>query len=426
MLDKLKKIEKTIFYLLILFLPTQLGRHFWPDFSYVYGIRIDYLSPTIYLTDVLVFLLFLTFLSKAFFKKQSFKNLYFNFKNKAWLFVWLFLLISGIIISKSPMAGLYGILKIIEYVFLGFYAVNFFKEKNILKTIIYLLFIGVIFESSLAIAQFINQGSLNGIFYLLGERSFSGQTIGIANASLNGELILRPYATFPHPNLLAAYLLFSLLFILFFLKDKKKIIYFLTLIIGGLALLLTMSRVAIVMAAFLIIVFLIKKGFKKQAFIFLIISILIIIFSPLKYRFININFSDLAIVQRKELILASLLMARDNFIIGVGINNYFFNLPNYLTMQKEFFFQPVHNIFLLILAQTGILGLIFFLWFFKKTYFFIKEKTKTASILFFKLTLFFLVLTIGFFDHYFLTLQQGQLLLTFIFSFLWSDVKSLS
>jgi len=47
------------FYLLILFLPTQLGRHFFFDFSFVSGIRIDYLAPTIYLTDILVLLLFI-------------------------------------------------------------------------------------------------------------------------------------------------------------------------------------------------------------------------------------------------------------------------------------------------------------------------------------------------------------------------------
>src|ERR1035437_10261792 len=47
-------LSAIFFYLLVLFLPTQLGKHFWPNFSYVYGIRIDYLSPTLYFTDLLV------------------------------------------------------------------------------------------------------------------------------------------------------------------------------------------------------------------------------------------------------------------------------------------------------------------------------------------------------------------------------------
>ena len=42
--------------LIIFFSATQLGFHFWPLTSLVYGIRIDYLSPTIYFLDILVIL----------------------------------------------------------------------------------------------------------------------------------------------------------------------------------------------------------------------------------------------------------------------------------------------------------------------------------------------------------------------------------
>src|ERR1035437_8081006 len=54
----LAKISKLFFYLLILFLPTQLGKHFWPNSSFVYGLRLDYLSPTLYFTDILILLIF--------------------------------------------------------------------------------------------------------------------------------------------------------------------------------------------------------------------------------------------------------------------------------------------------------------------------------------------------------------------------------
>ena len=35
-----------------LLVPTQLGRHWWPEWSLIWGGRIDYLSPTLYLGDV--------------------------------------------------------------------------------------------------------------------------------------------------------------------------------------------------------------------------------------------------------------------------------------------------------------------------------------------------------------------------------------
>ena len=49
-------INKILFFLFLLFLPTQLGKHFFLDFSYLSGVRVDYLAPTIYLTDTIIFL----------------------------------------------------------------------------------------------------------------------------------------------------------------------------------------------------------------------------------------------------------------------------------------------------------------------------------------------------------------------------------
>src|SRR3989338_7356441 len=46
-----------LLFLFILLLPTQLGKHFFFDFSYLSGVRVDYLAPTIYLTDILALLL---------------------------------------------------------------------------------------------------------------------------------------------------------------------------------------------------------------------------------------------------------------------------------------------------------------------------------------------------------------------------------
>src|SRR5258708_5260679 len=109
--------------------------------------------------------------------------------------------------------------------------------------------IGIIGESILAIAQFFNQGSLNGVLYFLGERTFTATTSGIANASVSGELILRPYGTFPHPNVLAGYLLISLTLLLLYAKSylskdrypkfkNQKIFFGTALILGTVALFL--------------------------------------------------------------------------------------------------------------------------------------------------------------------------------------------
>ena len=53
-LNKLDKVYHLLFQIFIFLLPTQLAYHFWPNWALVYGIRVDYLAPAVYLTDILV------------------------------------------------------------------------------------------------------------------------------------------------------------------------------------------------------------------------------------------------------------------------------------------------------------------------------------------------------------------------------------
>ena len=82
-------------------------------------------------------------------------------------------------------------------------------------------------------------------------------------------------------------------------------------------------------------------------------------------------------------------------------------------------YQPVHNLYLLIATETGILGLVLFLGFI----FLLVWKTRRPNIRVdadircprtFYVILFFILL-LGFFDHYFWTLQQGMLIVWIIF-----------
>ena len=262
---KVNNIQQFLFYCLILFIPTQFGRHFWPDFSFVKGVRIDYLSPTLYATDILIFSLFIFWIvSKNKFLISNFKFLiksqFSNFKIT--IVVFLVFLIVGISMSKSPQVGILGLIKLLEFIFLGFYvARNISKLK--LQNILLMFSIGIIFESFLAISQYINHGSLQGIFYFFGERFFNSNTAGIANASLGGELFLRPYGTFPHPNVLAGYLVIGMTLILGRIKNHEsritKTIFILTLAIGTASLFLTLSRIAILLWLIVVVFYFIRK-----------------------------------------------------------------------------------------------------------------------------------------------------------------------
>lgn len=322
------KVESFLFYLLLLFLPTQFGRHFWPLYAFVLGQRIDYLSPTVYITDIIIICLFLLFLVKQVvivipttFDKLSagfvegfhttefietvsliFRSVTKRFLDSARndkrvvLFILIFIfLIINILFSQSPQEGLYGLVKLLEIVFLTYYTNNFLRTT--LKTSYLYISFAIIFESVLAIAQFFHGSSLDGIFYYFGERTFTSLTPGIANASIHGDLILRPYATFSHPNVLAGFLLIYMTILVFSMEYEvfsiKNLFYWLTITIGTIALLLSLSRVAIVVWILVLLLLAVRFIQKKKLYTkYLILNtllgclvVLLFIISPLLPRF---------------------------------------------------------------------------------------------------------------------------------------------
>ena len=52
MKNLVERLEKIFLIGFLVTIPTQLGLHFWPEWSKVAGIRVDYLSPVLYLTDI--------------------------------------------------------------------------------------------------------------------------------------------------------------------------------------------------------------------------------------------------------------------------------------------------------------------------------------------------------------------------------------
>jgi len=351
-------------------------------------------------------------------KNEALKKIIWNNKFFLLFFILLFL---SITVSKNPMAGWYGAVKLIEFVFFAYYTSSFVSKKRLSKITI-LLSIAVITESLIAIFQFIKKGSLGGLFYFLGERTFNGQTPGISNASLDGSLVLRPYATFPHPNVLAGFLLITMIFFIYNLKRKdKNLVKILTpaLLIGSIALLLSMSRIAIFLWMVILAIF-VYKSFKKARYLFfnlIMLSFLIagVFFTPIGSRFLHIDLSDPVFANRFDLIRQSIMLIVQNPIFGVGLNNSILT-PSATSLRENIFYpQPVHNIYLLIGLESGLPGLLLFFLFIAKTY--QKLKSKAHDPRYIALSC---ILILGFFDHYFLTLQQGQLLFSFILGLCWA------
>lgn len=405
-------MSSILFYLLLFLLPTQLGRHFFFDFSSISGIRSDYLAPTIYLTDIIAMLLIIVSGIKyqvlSIKKRQRFK---FTKYNVFLLLGFSYLLFNTIFIATGKWVAFYKLIKIVEFSLVGFVI---YKIKPKLETIALVLSGSVFYSSIIAIWQFFTQKSIGGIFWFAGERAFGAGTPGIAAISYQGNLLMRPYATFPHPNVLGAFLALVLPFIyLLIIKNWKtlnvflKIWYTIIFSLGLSCLFLTFSRLAWAAAVvgFLGINIKIPKKLVLPLFyLLMILSIFIPILVPQSFLDKSLYWQE-----RVQLIKAAIPMIAQNPIFGIGLNNSIVHLRNYINnFPGIFIYQPIHNIYLLILAETGITGFIFFLWAFLKL---IGKVLKTK--LFFLpiiMQLFFL----GLFDHYLATLQQGQLLLTII------------
>jgi len=103
----------------------------------------------------------------------------------------------------------------------------------------------------------------------------------------------------------------------------------------------------------------------------------------------------------------------------VGLNNFIVHLPQFYQSGSVYLLQPVHNIFLLVAAETGLVGLVIFLWFLILTF-----KKLLITNYYLLITALIVILVLGLFDHYWLTLQQNQLLVAIVFGLSWSRIKA--
>lgn len=402
------KLHYFLFLLLVLFLPTQLGRHFWPEWSYLMGLKIDYFSPTLYLSDILVFLIFIFWFLESF--QFSLKNL-----NNKFLFLFLFLILNCFLAQNQKVA-FYKLFKILEFILLGFYIIK--NEKIIISQFpVFLIFlsIGLVYSSLIAIFQFFHQSSLGGIFWWLGERTFNVAMPGIAKVEINNRLFLRPYGTFSHPNALGGFLLVGLMLTFPFLFKKQKLLAFNYLFLIGGAIFLTFSRtiwlIGLGVAGYWSFKYFKANWLRNWSIgIFLLAGFLIARLSI----FPSELFSSESFWQRWELVRISFYLFKKFPFLGVGLNNFIVWLPHFWK-KPILWFQPVHNIYLLVLVETGLVGLGIFLFFLARTYQNLL-KIRNQKLMF----AFLIILLTGMSDHYWFTLQQNQLLLTIIFGLIWS------
>lgn len=372
MLMRLKVSMPTILFALFgLLLPTQLGKHFWPAFSFVNGIRVDYYSPTLYVTDILLLLLIVLSWKKIVLRVQ---------KNSKILLIALLILGIAWILRDFSLLFAYRAMQYGKIVFVAL----IFRQVSNREKFAFLMGLGLsaLYMTVLSVLQLYNGGSMQGVWWLFGERLYTGATPGISSISVDGLKIVRPYGTFSHPNTMGGFYLVSLSIL--FLEG-----FYWATIPASVLILLSFSRIATIGLGLFMLFTALKTTCIRCRYVKMgIFALLVIIAFVWKG-------SETSISERL-------------YTWKYGIEHVaktLFQLPllgEYLIPRQSLVFpglfnQPIHNALLLFLFEWKIAGGLLLY----------------AGIRFFystPLLIALLLIFIAFFDHYLLTQQQGLLL----------------
>lgn len=398
-------IIKLLFVLLVFLLPTQIAYHFWPHWAFIFGIRVDYFSPALYLTDILTACLFLLVAVSAE-KKNFYKKIK---KMEALIFGVIIFVFVNVYFSLSPPLALYKWLKFFEMAGLVWF-VAAYKKLDFKEWFLKPLFYSAIPFSLIGLFQFMKSATIGFPLNLLGERSFDVSTPGIALATINGKDYLRAYSTFPHPNALAGFLGIVLILLFFFRKKINKGLFIVTGALALSCLLLTFSLGAFL--SLVVVLVLAKTVLKKYRNYIFVISLLVLLLSfsfLFLAKWLIVLFpSSSHVGERLFLDTVAKALIKSRPLFGVGIGNFVVGLNMLRLGISSWLLQPVHNIFLLVTSEVGIVGFLLF--------FLIVSKSLLKASFPLALCILFFLLT-GMADHYWLTLQQNLLLISLVLGF---------
>jgi len=427
------KFYRYFFYLFLFSIPLQTRKVFLTEHSFYTGSFTEYGTIFLYLSDIL---LFLAFVSLIIFNTNHFKNGLSELNNKsskigankifiamAFLIVWSF--ISTIVNQSYLEVSLFRSLKLAEMILLVFFIFSTFREKRFLSSSLLIIAITGFFQSFLAIYQFVYQKSLFTsplLHRLTGETILSPTLPGIAKIGNNGEKLLRAYGTFPHPNLLGGFLVFTFFISLYlylchkdeflsrsclrfhkfdkgFIRCTTSTLWIILFSFQLLALVLSFSRsawIGFMISAASFVYFLVRytKIVSRET-----------IFNDLKHRYKELSISILLLLSLVvgNLSLVSGRLSQDvsingsknsqatalpqndtftdraffnnvsretisqNPLFGSGPGTAIFQIETYLRKTKKtkpiesWQYQPPHNIYLLVASELGIIGLLIIL-----------------------------------------------------------------
>jgi len=242
--------------------------------------------------------------------------------------------------------GFRGILKWLQFFGFFFLCAEWFQNKDRAHRALF------IFLASMTLITF------NGFYQLATGMDF------LRHVSLDPGRIIRMKSSLGAPNTLAAFYLFAIPLTATLLPRFKKwrVLIFGMALLFGIGLILTFSRAAFLalFTAFFCTLIMNKKW--KWLLVALGILTVAFVFSPPLYQnFIgSLNLKDISVGERIRYWTYSWEMIKSNPLLGVGLNHYLAELPHFVPVT-ETYRGYAHNSYLQIWAETGLIGLLSFL-----------------------------------------------------------------
>ena len=414
--NNISRATQFCLYLLIALIPFSVRMVIDTSWNYQTGAYSDFTSLSIYLSD-LVLLMLIGFTWNM--KRQSPISRTWKLLSIAAV-SWLILELLIQPRTNLPLQFYFAVRIALLILFAaGISKINVSREK-----LAWLFIILGSMQSIIAGIQFTNQKSIG--LYILGESHLSPDILGVAKIVSHGTKLIRGYGTFPHPNLLAAFLVVSFGFNIYLLAKSyqsphggfspRGIWLHLALFLNIFGIFLSFSRAGMIALGISALIWGASFMWNKQKGLFIRILPAILISIALSVAILGTflatrgTISDSATKERVLYNKIGVKIVEDKPVFGTGPGQSVLHMKQYSPVALEpWEIQPVHNYYLILAAEWGIGGIILLLLIILPVFTLFK-----LNLGFWNFTLMASgasILILFAFDHYFYTIWPTQLLL---------------
>jgi len=424
------QLEQLLYLLLVISLFFPLREVFSTNSAYQTGAYSDFTSFSLYLSDIIIFCLILLNWKSIW---QKSRGVHVIFAYLTWILLFFILKWAGLV-----SLNFYFFARFIGLIL--FYWLTVASPVPLKSWVSWFIGLSAI-QSLLALVQFISQKSVG--LYLLGESHLDPNLAGVAKIVSHGTKFIRGYGTFPHSNLLSAFLMTAILISLYKIftssTRRQKILFSSLLIVNIFGLTVTFSRAGIGATILVTVIFLtelaISRGVRKKLLWVAAvtgIAFLAAFASFNQFLFTRATLTDNAVKERAFYNEIGTRIVAAHPIGGIGFGTSVLHMQQFTDQKLEpWQIQPVHNYYLLAAAEIGLVGaglwIIVLLWHLVKLLRpLIKNRQWRTDESVYRLTLgliLFGFMILMLFDHYFYTINQTQLLLWLILGLIGGEAR---